>query len=90
MLVSREAVLSLMPHQTRTKITREPTHAVMKKLERELPQTWSPSNAPGALAAGTWTNSSPLLSSKLAMVLPTHLQPQLHRHPTGHDNSCYG
>ena len=36
MLISREAVLALMPHQTLTKISGEPTHAAMKRLEKEL------------------------------------------------------
>ncbi|HSN24444.1 MAG TPA: hypothetical protein VLS45_09830, partial [Methylomicrobium sp.] len=36
MIISREAVMALMPHQTLTKIIGEPTHAATKKLEREL------------------------------------------------------
>ncbi len=36
MLVSRESVQALMPHQSLTKINGEPTHAAMKKLEKEL------------------------------------------------------
>ena len=36
MLVSRESTQALMPHQSLTKIIGEPTHAAMKKLEKEL------------------------------------------------------
>eukprot|EP00804_Cyclotella_cryptica_P009722 CCRYP_011252-RA/>CCRYP_011252-RA protein AED:0.82 eAED:0.82 QI:0/-1/0/1/-1/1/1/0/240 len=36
MLVSRESVQALMPHQPLTKINGEPTHVAMKKLEKEL------------------------------------------------------
>jgi hypothetical protein len=36
MLISREAVLALMPHQSLMKISGEPTHTAMKKLEKEL------------------------------------------------------
>ena len=36
MLISREAVLALMPYQTLTKISGEPTHTAMKRLEKEL------------------------------------------------------
>ena len=36
MLISREAVLALMPHQLLTKISGKPTHSAVKQLEREL------------------------------------------------------
>ena len=36
MLVSRESIQALMPHQSLTNINSEPTHAAMKKLEKEL------------------------------------------------------
>jgi len=36
MLISRESVQALMPHQSLTKINGEPTHVAMKKLEKEL------------------------------------------------------
>ena len=35
-LVTRESVLALMPHNTLTKIDGEPTHKSMNKLEKEL------------------------------------------------------
>ena len=35
MLISRESIQALMPHQSLTKIIGEPTHAAMKKLEKE-------------------------------------------------------
>eukprot|EP00804_Cyclotella_cryptica_P010116 CCRYP_019274-RA/>CCRYP_019274-RA protein AED:0.67 eAED:0.36 QI:0/0/0/0.66/1/1/3/0/387 len=38
MLVSRESVQALMPHQSLTKINGAPTHVAMKKLEKSLPQ----------------------------------------------------
>ena len=36
MLVSRESIQALMPHQALTKINGAPTHTAMKKLEKEL------------------------------------------------------
>jgi hypothetical protein len=36
MLVSRESIQALTPHQSLTKIIGEPTHTAMKKLKKEL------------------------------------------------------
>ena len=77
MLVTREAVLALMPHQTLTKMTGEPTHAALKKLEKELAANLIAVNCPWGLGHGYLGELLPPLSTQLATVLPTHLQPLL-------------
>ena len=52
MLISREAVLALMPHQTLTKINGEPTHTAMKKLEKELAANLIAVESPWGLGRG--------------------------------------
>ena len=52
MLVSREAVLALMPHHTLTKISGEPTHAAMKHLEKELKANLIAVDCPWGLGRG--------------------------------------
>ncbi len=36
MLISRESIQALMPHQSLMKINGEPTHVAMKRLKKEL------------------------------------------------------